>query len=384
MKKIFGLLILIVVCTSLTHAQTATNKIDSTGNIGIGTITPSVPLEINGTGNKLRLWKGLGNAKIDIFSGGDGSHNNSPIEISSYGYGGSSDLRFTIRNWGGSYFYQINSIDGVYNLAKISKSGGSSEGINSGAGILDLFTLNQGIGIRLHGNGNSYFNSGNVGIGTTSPAQKLHVSSGTSGDAVFKIESDTDNNNEGDNSRIEIIQDGGLHGALIGFNSDWSGTSESDNLFRVVTRRSNTNDEDAFVIKTTYSNSITRSFVGIGTINPSHELEVNGTIRSKEVIVEATGWPDYVFEENYNLPSLSEIEAFIKANKHLPEIPSAKEMEVNGITLGEMNMLLLKKIEELTLHTIQQQKELDTQKGLYEQTINLLLQRIEALEQKSE
>lgn len=99
--------------------------------------------------------------------------------------------------------------------------------------------------------------------------------------------------------------------------------------------------------------------MGIGTTSPSNKLEVNGTIRSKEVVVEATNWPDYVFEEDYDLPTLSEIEAFIKANKHLPEVPSAKEMEANGISLGEMNMLLLKKIEELTLITIQQQKQIN-------------------------
>ncbi len=97
--------------------------------------------------------------------------------------------------------------------------------------------------------------------------------------------------------------------------------------------------------------------VGIGTATPTHRLEVNGTIRSKEVKVEATGWPDYVFESDYNLRSLEETEAYIKANKHLPEIPSAKEMEANGVQLGEMNMLLLKKIEELTLHMIKMNKE---------------------------
>lgn len=107
--------------------------------------------------------------------------------------------------------------------------------------------------------------------------------------------------------------------------------------------------------------------VGIGTSNPTKELEVNGTIRSKEVIVEATNWPDYVFEEDYDLPTLSEIEAFIKANKHLPEVPSAKEMEANGISLGEMNMLLLKKIEELTLHTIEQELALEIKQQMIDQ-----------------
>ncbi|MEO1255325.1 MAG: hypothetical protein AAFY41_10625, partial [Bacteroidota bacterium] len=99
--------------------------------------------------------------------------------------------------------------------------------------------------------------------------------------------------------------------------------------------------------------------VGIGTTTPSNKLEVNGTIRSKEIKVEAAPWTDYVFEEDYELRSLEETEAYIQANKHLPEIPSAKEMEANGVALGEMNRLLLKKVEELTLHTIQQQKEIE-------------------------
>jgi len=68
--------------------------------------------------------------------------------------------------------------------------------------------------------------------------------------------------------------------------------------------------------------------------------------------------PDYVFEPTYNLKPLAEIETYIKENKHLPEVPSAKEMEKNGVQLGEMNMLLLKKVEELTLHLIEQNKEI--------------------------
>jgi len=75
-----------------------------------------------------------------------------------------------------------------------------------------------------------------------------------------------------------------------------------------------------------------------------------------EVSVNPGSGPDYVFEPDYDLQSLEEIERFIKSEKHLPEVPSAKEMEANGIALGDMNMLLLKKIEELTLHTIHQQK----------------------------
>ena len=92
------------------------------------------------------------------------------------------------------------------------------------------------------------------------------------------------------------------------------------------------------------------------TSSPSEKLEVNGTIRSQEVKVEANNWPDYVFAPEYELRSLEETEDFIQENHHLPEVPSAQEIEEEGLALGEMNAILLKKIEELTLHTIQQQK----------------------------
>ena len=94
--------------------------------------------------------------------------------------------------------------------------------------------------------------------------------------------------------------------------------------------------------------------VGIGTNNPEYKLDVCGTIRAKEVLIDLNGsCPDYVFEQNYNLMSLSDLKAYIDTNKHLPEIPSAKETEENGINLSEMNMMLLKKVEELTLYILQ-------------------------------
>jgi hypothetical protein len=97
--------------------------------------------------------------------------------------------------------------------------------------------------------------------------------------------------------------------------------------------------------------------VGIGITDPgSFKLAVNGKTWSTEVQVAVTRPPDYVFEPTYNLKPLAEIETYIKENKHLPEVPSAKEMEENGVQLGEMNMLLLRKIEELTLHLIDQNK----------------------------
>lgn len=106
--------------------------------------------------------------------------------------------------------------------------------------------------------------------------------------------------------------------------------------------------------------------VGIGTTlttNPnSYKLAVNGKIGAKEVQVENTSstWADYVFENDYELMALTEVDDFIKAYGHLPEVPSANEVKARGgHNLGEMDVLLLKKIEELTLHLIRQEKEIN-------------------------
>jgi len=111
------------------------------------------------------------------------------------------------------------------------------------------------------------------------------------------------------------------------------------------------------LINTTYQNNI-----GIGTMNidPNFKLSVNGAIRAKEIKVE-TGWADYVFDDDYKLPSLSQVQEFIKKNHHLPEVPSAADVKTDGINLGEMNALLLKKLEELTLYLIEQKKEIALQ-----------------------
>lgn len=109
--------------------------------------------------------------------------------------------------------------------------------------------------------------------------------------------------------------------------------------------------------------------VGIGTTDPgAWKLAVNGKIRAKEVKVE-TGWADFVFEEKYELPSLTEVEDHIKEKGHLKDIPSAEEVAENGIFLGEMDAKLLQKIEELTLYTIDQQKEIETLRSLVEKLI---------------
>jgi len=110
--------------------------------------------------------------------------------------------------------------------------------------------------------------------------------------------------------------------------------------------------------------------VGIGTNTPNYKLDVLGTIRARELKVDMQG-ADFVFEEDYPLRPISELEDFVKANKHLPEIAPAKEMQENGVNQSEMNQKLLQKIEELSLYVIDLNKS------------NVALKkRVEELEQK--
>ena len=134
------------------------------------------------------------------------------------------------------------------------------------------------------------------------------------------------------NSSIGFNRGGGVTGGFLTFSTD--------------------NNSERMRIDT-YGN------VGIGTTSPDAKLAVKGNIHANEIKVDLLGAvaPDYVFEKDYPLTSLSDLKTYINQNKHLPERPSAKEMEKNGINLKEMNLLLLLKIEELTLHLIEQNQQ---------------------------
>lgn len=104
--------------------------------------------------------------------------------------------------------------------------------------------------------------------------------------------------------------------------------------------------------------------VGIGTTNPDQKLTVKGKIHAEEVIIDlSVPLADYVFKPEYKLMPLDELEQFVKTNNHLPEIPSASEVEKDGLSLGEFQNKLLQKIEELTLYTIELRKEVDQLKA---------------------
>jgi hypothetical protein len=99
--------------------------------------------------------------------------------------------------------------------------------------------------------------------------------------------------------------------------------------------------------------------VGIGLKNPQDKLEVNGQIHARSVKIDIKNWADFVFKEGYDLPRLRAIESYINKQGHLPDVPSAQNVTENGIELGEMQKILLQKVEELTLYLIEQDKEIE-------------------------
>ncbi|MBB5647112.1 hypothetical protein [Pedobacter cryoconitis] len=101
--------------------------------------------------------------------------------------------------------------------------------------------------------------------------------------------------------------------------------------------------------------------VGVSVTNPQNMLDVNGVIHSREVKVDLNGWSDYVFKPSYRLPTLKEVQTYIEKNQHLPDMPSEQEVLENGLNLGEMSKLQMKKIEELTLYLIEQNRQISDQ-----------------------
>ncbi|SFN49058.1 hypothetical protein SAMN05428949_3016 [Chitinophaga sp. YR627] len=213
--------------------------------------------------------------------------------------------------------------------------------------------------------------NGYVGIGSTTPTYKLDVN---------------------DTSSVRYTSENTSTGIPKGPSIQIANTASVDNTYAgifLTTRNSNgfnnvsyigsvcnsgvgtVAPEMVFGIRTTFTSykeamRITAGgAVGIGTttVASEYKLAVAGTIGAKKVKVTALGWADFVFDPAYKLSSLNEIEQYIKANRHLEGVPSAAEVEAKGVDLGEMNKILLQKIEELTLHLIEEHKQNEEMKA---------------------
>ncbi len=238
--------------------------------------------------------------------------------------------------------------------------------------------------------------NGNVGIGLEKPTEKLTVQ------GAFKVCKD-------DNYLIY----NGLADVILKYAPRGTGGralvhSNNNQLF--INYAGDFSGGTRLGTSTFFSNTgisyINSGKVGIGTTTPSakldvagnikaheievtlaamHDLQLNGTLAANNITYTANGnTADFVFEDNYQLRDLSEVEAYIKANRHLPEIPSANEMEATGVNLAEMNKLLLMKVEELTLYSIELEKKVEKVRSSESAVRKEMEEKVEGLELKVE
>jgi len=200
------------------------------------------------------------------------------------------------------------------------------------------------------------FSSQSIGINTDAPQESLHIKEGN-----IRV--------QGYNTlrTIRFAETDYNLGGFIKYDG-------STNIFSIGIHESNdnvlSNDVNALNIVRPTGN------IGIHVEIPTYPLHVNGTVRATTFSADSPPWADFVFEDDYSLPSLEEVENFILKNKHLPEIPSEQEVVKNGIDLGAMDAKLLQKIEELVLYTIAQEKALEKK----EERILSLEERLAVLE----
>lgn len=253
-------------------------------------------------------------------------------------------LQFLSANGGSN---RIQSFGGTFPGTWLFKSIFDDIHIDAGANSSNKFKIFFKTGgeeiARFHSNGN-------FGIGTTNP---IYAKFQIKGGATHRLLAVNRPNN--DVPALYIGNDGSNNAAIAANNSDLTFGKDLSGIYTEYMRIENSNGD-----------------VGIGTTDTNgYKLGVKGKIAAEEIKVQVHPWSDFVFENTYNLPTLKEVEQHITEKGYLKDIPSAEEVKENGIFLGEMNAKLLQKIEELTLYTIQQEKQLKIQEER--------LQKIEAI-----
>jgi expansin (peptidoglycan-binding protein) len=342
----------VLLCTHVSMAQT--NLFPVSGSVGIGTLTPTGKVMIS----------------LPTASSGVATMNNY-LQL-----GGGENSVGSRRLIGFGYSVPAN----MYQPAHIGYIETAGSNLTKGAlifGTRDVETDAEPTErMRIASNGN-------IGIGTTAPTFKLDINAssaalnvGNSRNSVLSLATFgkspvTTGYATADNYLQIGAGENAVNGTrLIGFGysvtantyqpaymgyieTTNSGETKGDLIFG--TRNAVTDITPTERMRITGAGNI-----GIGTTTPAEKLSVNGNIRAKKIIISHSDWPDFVFTKKYKLRSLSSVEAFIHKYGYLPEMPTAVQVEKNGISVGDTQALLLKKIEELTLYMIEQQKQITT------------------------
>jgi hypothetical protein len=379
-----------------------TNTLPATGNVGIGVTNPTTKLQVNGSAridsalvvkDSVRINKSLrvdqdvrffGETKMNqvkvtdefIVNGlsklnGDIKFPNLPL-ATNY-----SDLTFLIMNQNGLLKKATGDefADALKSIVYGTPMGGTPVGICDLVGFTPTWANGpQKLFVECP--------NVNVGIGTTTPSHNLTVVGASKfGSTVFVekalsigIDINTFSKfnilNVNRTASIQVKASGNAqpYQRLMFFEYDNPDTkilevvNTATNRTPFVLRADGQMDIDNGVTNTLHlgtdgmfsiSNNTRKTFV----------VEASGLTRARKIKVDTEVWPDYVFETNYELMPLKEVESFLKENKHLPAIPSEEEMKKEGIDLAEMNVKMMEKIEELTLYLIQQNKELEKVKA---------------------
>jgi len=328
------------------------------GNIGIGNTNPLQALSINKSINASYSTTnpdefGGASDMLSLYNGSSASNVYTSLYFRSNGNAGNSAGRMVLVNetsGEGSFAFQLR--DGSHTGETREKMRLTSDG-NLGIGINPIQALSVAKSINT-----SYSTVNPEEFGGASDIMSLHNKGTSIADLYTSLYFANDGNGGGATGRIVLVNETSGDGSFAFQLRDNTHTGETREKMRLTSEGN----------------------LGIGTINPDSKLAVNGIIHSKEVKVDLIGWPDYVFKKDYKLLSVEEVENYIKKHGHLPKMPSAKEVEENGVMLGEMNKKLLEKIEELTLYTIAQEKNLKKK----EQSDQVLEKRVRQLEQENQ
>ncbi|WP_153796808.1 hypothetical protein [Foetidibacter luteolus] len=383
-KQVIVFLCLIGAVSAKGQWTTSGNNIynDNTGNVGIGVTNPTQKLQLNGNFD-ISLFSFLRSSRFHFQAPQATGNNNTRGIISNNLIWDSQNNVWKVPSGGtsidfGAIRFQVSGGIGFFTRAIPPQP--PAQPTNPEDLLTDLSEAQLELYRRL-----TITNLGNVGIGVASPTAKMHIV-GTQGssfgkytqtgvseaDAYLSIENGTTFTDQyipclkgrsytpgrpyglffiGEADDVVPVAPDVIGAAIVLNGRKKNGTALVNNNVLAINNLSQN-----LMVVTAAGN------VGIGTLSPDEMLAVNGNIKAKKLIVTQNGWADYVFDKDYNLLPLYKVEDFIQQNKHLPGVPSAKEVSEKGIDLGDSQAVLLKKIEELTLYSIHQEKEISVQK----------------------